>query len=114
MKPKENSVLKHGDEHEEHGQYFIYFSGHARVVNGRTMGIDICAYDIDLEKFVTNLAGFKSASVIAFFDCIKTLSKSIVDEEEEILHISGRYVTVFASSNGSSAVVHDSGCSLCS
>ena len=39
----------------EYGQYIIFYSGHGKIVEGETMGIDKNGEDIKIEFFVTKI-----------------------------------------------------------
>ena len=44
----------------QQGIYIIYYSGHGRLVNGKTMGVDKDGKNIDLEKFVYEISQLKN------------------------------------------------------
>jgi len=39
----------------EYGQFIIFYSGHGKIFDARTMGIDQEGENIDIEKFVTDI-----------------------------------------------------------
>ena len=61
---------KHTDENS-HRLYFIYYSGHGRLINGETCGIDKIGNNIKLEEFVLKISLNRNATVIAFLDCCR-------------------------------------------
>ena len=47
---------KEAAENYEIAQYFIYYTGHGRIVGTNTMGVDQDNCDIDLEKMIRDIA----------------------------------------------------------
>jgi len=81
-----------------YSQYFIYYSGHGRMNNNSTMGIDLENNDIEIEEFVYSIASRRNCTVLAILDCCrnKMISKGIDEEiKEESPNFNGRYAIVY-------------------
>ncbi len=66
--------------------FFIYFSGHGRMIDGRTIGVDPYDKDTPLEKFVKDLSIKRNTTTIGFFDCCrdeKTYESKGTDKVQE-------------------------------
>ena len=56
-----------------YGQFFIYYSGHGRMCNGVTYGVTQFNDDINLDKLVFDLAIRRNNTIMALFDCCRSI-----------------------------------------
>jgi hypothetical protein len=66
-----------------YSQYFIYYSGHGRMANNKTMAIDLENNDIEIEDYVYNIGVRRNCTVIAYFDCCREIVYPKCYEEEK-------------------------------
>ncbi len=62
------------EEHKEHKNaiFFIYYSGHGCMLNGRTAGIDIEGNPINFDaEFIDEVGSRKNITLISFLDCCR-------------------------------------------
>jgi hypothetical protein len=55
------------------GQFFIYYSGHGRMWNGVTYGVTQLNDNLNLDKLVFNITMRMNNTILALFDCCRTI-----------------------------------------
>ena len=89
-------------------QYFIYYTGHGRMIGDKTMAIDQDYQDINIEQMIRDIAVRKNQTVISFLNCCRNEALSLGGGQSEPIKekFYGRYLIVYAVQPGSQEIAY--------